>query len=109
MAGVSVGKLVNGIWRQTVSVQPYTVPYQTSLLVVASGATTGQINGPITSGTAITLPNSQTYNSTELLLKLNGLSLTVGVDYTNTSTTQITFLYNLVVGDLIEFIITRQY
>jgi len=110
MAGVNVAKLVNGVFRQTATVQTYTVPYQQTLLVVASGATTGQINGPISVGTPVTLPSSQTYNSTELLVELNGQELAPVTDYTYTSTSSITFVnYTLVVGDLIKFTITRQY
>lgn len=109
MAGISVLKMVAGIPRQTASVQSYSTPYQTTLLVVASGATTGQINGPITAGTAVTLPNSQTYSSTELLIALNGQLLAQTTDYTLTSSTSVTFVNNLVVGDLIEFTIQRTF
>lgn len=109
MAGLSVLKIVNGVPRQTAVVQAYSTPYQQSRLVVASGATGTQVNVPITSGTAITLPDSQTYTSTELVVTLNGEVQYPTTDVTYTNSTQIALTRDAVVGDLIGFLITRSF
>ena len=109
MAGLSVLKVVNGVPRLTAVVQAYTTPYQQSSLVVASGATGTQINGPITSGTAITLPGSQTYTSNELVVTLNGEVQYPTTDVTYMNSTQISLSRDVVVGDILGFLITRSF
>ena len=99
-------RLVSGIPR-SFNESSTTPIYDESLEVVASGAGAGQINGPITSGTAVTLPASQTYTGEELQLFLNGNYLEDVIDYTFTSSTQVTFTMNLEVGDQIRFRIDR--
>lgn len=104
--------MVNGVPRATISAAPYIAAYSANLTVVASGATTGQINGPVNAGVSVTLPNSQTYNSTELDLFLNGQKLENVIDYTYVGSaprTQVQFTFQLVVGDVLEFRIDRSF
>lgn len=58
------------------------------------------------SGTAITLPASETYNSTELFVLVNNVPQDVVLDYTYVGTvprTQVSFTYTLNVGDVVTF------
>ena len=103
--------MVRNVPRMT-SASVYTPVYDQPLTVVASGATTGQVNGPVTAGTAVTLPNAQTYNSSELSIYLNGVRLEPVFDYTYVGTvprTQVQFTFSLVVSDVLEFRIERAY
>lgn len=96
-------KLVNGIPRGSTLT---TTIYEQAISVVASGAGANQINGPVTSGTAITLPNSQTYSDIDLEVYLNGDRVAYLSDYVYVSSgarTQISFTFDLVVGDYITF------
>lgn len=83
--------------------------YDQSLQVVASGAGAGQINGPISANTPITLPNSKTYNSTELQVYLNGLRMAPTTDYAYTSSTQIAFTFSIQIDDIIRFYTDRTF
>ena len=68
------------------------------------------VGSPITSGTSITLPASQTYTSGELEVYLNGTRLESILDYTYVGSpprTQIQFTFDLVVGDHYRFRIDR--
>ena len=96
----------------SVNAQVYSAVYDATLTLVTSSPGAGQIIGPITAGTAVTLPNSQTYNSSELNVFLNGQKLEVTFDYTYVGSvprTQIQFTFDLVVGDMIEFNIERSF
>lgn len=65
---------------------------------------------PISAGTNITLPASQTYDSNELEVYLNGTRLESILDYTYVGSpprTQIQFNFDLVVGDHYRFRIDR--
>lgn len=66
---------------------------------------------PITAGTAVTLPSSQTYNSGELEVYLNGDRIEAVLDYTyvgaGPTRTQIQFTFDLVAGDRLRFRIDR--
>lgn len=88
----------------------FTTIYDQSLTVVASGAGANQINGPVTAGTSVTLPGSQTFTSAELGVYLNGDRLEPVFDYTYVGSpprTQIQFTFNLVVFDRVDFRIDR--
>lgn len=102
-------RMVNGVPRSFF--ESSTLPiYDQSLAVVASGATAGQVNGPITSGTAVTLPASGTYTSAELQVQLNGQQLEPVLDYNYVGSgtrTQVSFTFQLVVGDVIVFRVDR--
>lgn len=99
-------RLSNGIPRSFNESSSVAI-YDETLLVVASGAGAGEINGPITAGTAVTLPASQTYTGDELQIFLNGDYLKDVIDYTFTSSTQVTFTIDLIVRDQIRFRIDR--
>jgi hypothetical protein len=99
-------RLVNGIMKSFDESGTPTI-YDKYLEVVASGAGANQINGPITAGTNITLPSAQTYTGDELQVFLNGLRLDNVLDYNHVSSTQISFLFNLEVTDVLRFYIDR--
>lgn len=69
-----------------------------------------ELQGPISSGTPVTLPESGTYIGDELIVKLNGVSLVPGFNYNFVGTgskTQVSFVFDLngtrSVPDVIEF------
>ena len=65
---------------------------------------------PITAGTSVTLPASQTYTSGELEVYLNGQRLEAILDYAYVGSpprTQVQFTFDLVVGDHLRFRIDR--
>lgn len=70
------------------------------------------VSGTLTTGTAITLPSSQTYNSTELEVHLNGQFLEPGIDYNYIGIvprTQISFTFDLLNAERVLFLITRSF
>jgi hypothetical protein len=80
--------------------------YDQSWLLVVSAPAAGEIVGPITSGTPISLPGSQTYTGSELKVFLNGNSLEYVVDFSYVGSgarTQISVTFDLVVGDRLRF------
>jgi len=84
--------------------------FDESLVVVASGAGAGEINGPITTGTPITLPAAQTYEDDELEIYLNNVRIDSTYDYNHEGTvprTQISFTFDIIVGDVIRFRVDR--
>lgn len=87
--------------------------YDQKLTIVASGATGNQINGPVSAGTAVTLPNSGSYTASELQVYLNGQLLFIGTgnDWQTSgagpSYTALVFGDNLQVGDTIHFVKLR--
>jgi hypothetical protein len=102
-------RLSNGLPRSFPESSSLTI-YDQSLTVVASGATSGQINGPVITGTSVTLPGSQTYTAAELQIYLNGNSLEPVFDYTYVGSplrTQVQFTFQLEVGDRLDFRIDR--
>lgn len=99
-------ELVNGIPRmQPEAANP--AIYDETIEIVSSGATTGQLNGPITAGTPVTLPNSRTYVGDELEVYLDGDRLKPVFDYNYNSSTTVTFTFELKAGDVIRFRIDR--
>jgi len=99
-------RLSNGIPRSFTESSSVSI-YDETLIVVAAGAGAGQINGPITAGTPVTLPASQTYVGDELQIFLNGDYLKDVIDYAFTSSTQVTFTFDITVRDQIRFRIDR--
>lgn len=104
--------LTNGIGRTQAITASLPAVYDQRLTVVASGASgSNQINGPVTSGTSVTLPASGTYSGLELEIHLNGVRLDSALDYvyvgSGGSKTQVQFTFQLVVGDLIDFVKLR--
>jgi len=103
--------LVNGIPKMTDESATLPAIYDEYIDILSSGASgDNQLNGPIDAGTNITLPNSGTYDSIELLVYLSGQRLEDVIDYTYVGSgvrTQIAFTFDLEVGDRIRFRIDR--
>lgn len=102
--------LVNGVPRQAV-IPGTSLIYDQSITVVASGAGANQINGPVTTGTAITLPSSGSYtlntNSVaNIQVYLNGDRLEQVFDWSTSGAgptfTAIQLTFGLVVGDRLD-------
>lgn len=99
-------ELVNGIPRmRDESASP--VIYDEALLVVSSGAGAGEINGPISAGTPITLPSGRTYTGAELEVYLDGERQESLIDYTFDSATTVAFTFEIKPGDRLRFRIDR--
>ena len=99
--------LVGGIPRMRDEAVATTI-YDNYVDVVASGASgDNQINGPVSAGTGITLPASQTYTGAELEIWLNGQRLEDVFDYNYDSSTTVSLTFDLDVGDHIRFRIDR--
>ena len=102
-------RLVNGRPKSFAESSSITI-YDQSLTVVPSGAGANQINGPVTAGTSVTIPGSQTFTAAELQVYLNGDRLEPLFDYTYVGSpprTQLQFTFDLVVGDRLDFRIDR--
>lgn len=87
-----------------------TAIYDESLTVVASSPGANEIIGPINAGVDITLPNGGTYESAELQVNLNGQELQPVLDYNYTGAgtrTQVSFTFQILVGDIIDFRVDR--
>jgi len=108
--------LVNGVPRQAV-IPGTSLIYDQSVTIVTSGGNgSTTLNGPITSGTAITLPSSGSYtlnaNSVaNLNVYLNGDRTEMTLDWNTSGAgptyTAVSFTFNLVVGDRVDFRIER--
>lgn len=84
--------------------------YDQPLTVVASGAGANQINGPVTTGTSVTLPSSGSYVGEELEIRLSGQRLEALYDYNYVGSgtkTQVAFTFDLAVGDRLDFRVDR--
>ena len=103
-------RLINGIARHVDESASPTI-YDDYIDIVESGASgENQLNGPITAGTSITLPNSGTYDSANLEVYLNDIRLEDIEDYTYVGTTprtQVQFTFELTVLDRIRFRVDR--
>jgi hypothetical protein len=97
-------KMIDGLPR---SYNDGASSYYQLLTVVAGTPGANQIAVENTmAGTAITLPASQTYSGPELKVTLNDSLIEVGKSYNYVGSgarTQITFLFDLEVGDVIGF------
>jgi hypothetical protein len=103
-------QIVNGFPRQ-VSVSGQDI-YDQSISIVASGGTApSSVNGPVTAGTALTLPASFSYtlnaeSVANINIDLNGQRLEQVYDWTTSGSgpnyTAIQFTFQLVVGDRID-------
>ena len=64
----------------------------------------------ITAGVSVTLPSAGTYTSEELELRLNGVRMDSGIDYNFVGSpprTQVSFTFDLVIGDQLNFRVDR--
>jgi len=81
--------------------------YDETLTVVSSGAGAGEINGPISAGTPVSLPNSRAYTGDELEIYLDGDRLYPAMDYNYSSSTEVEFTFEMKAGDVLRFRIDR--
>lgn len=103
-------RIVNGQPRSFA--ESSTLPiYDERLTVVVSGASgSNQVNGPVTAGTAITLPLSQTYTAKELEVDFNGQLIKPVFDYNyvgGAPHSQIIMTFDLLAGDTLDFRVAR--
>ncbi len=108
--------LVNGVPRQFV-IPGTSLIYDQSVTIVTSGGNgSTTLNGPITTGTAVTLPSGASYtlnvNSVpNLNVYLNGDRLESVLDWNTSGVgpnyTAVQFTFNLVVGDRVDFRMER--
>lgn len=71
---------------------------------------TFSVGATISTGTPVTLPNSGTYSDEELEVRLNGVRMDSGSDYSFVGSpprTQVTFTFDLVDGDVLNFRVDR--
>lgn len=102
-------RIVNGILRSYDEGSALPI-YDEPLTIVASGAGANEMNGPVITGTAVTLPASGTYEGEELEVRLNGQRLEGLYDYNYVGSgtkTQVSFTFNLSVGDRLDFRVDR--
>ncbi len=97
-------QLINGLPRMTIEAGA-TDPYDVSIEIVASGASGQyQLNGPISAGTNIALPDSQSYEvgKDELLINLNTQPMELLYDFAESSSTAFQLTFELEVGDRLD-------
>jgi hypothetical protein len=109
--------LVSGVPRQQTITTSLPLIYDQTVSVVSSGGTPpSSINGPISAGTAVTLPGSETYtlntNSVaNLQIYLNGDRLEQTLDWTTSGSgpnyTAVQFTFQLNALDVLVFRIER--
>ena len=108
--------LVNGVPRMvTVSASLPSIYDQTVSIVSSGGTPPGSLNGPISSGTAITLPSSGTYTVQtgvpNINIFLNGDRLEYGRDWLTSGSgpnyTQFQLTFDLVASDYLDLRIER--
>ena len=100
-------ELINALPRMAAESGGAVTIYDETLKVVASGAGAGEINGPITAGVPVTLPNAQTYTSNELEVWLGTDRLAPLFDYTFDSSTTVAYTFEIKVGDVLRYRIDR--
>jgi len=102
-------RLVSGQLRSFAESSSLTI-YDQPLTVVSGGAGANQVNGPITTGSSVTLPSSGTYTGAELEIRLNGMRLEQLYDFNYVGTglkTQVAFTFDLAVFDRLDFRVDR--
>ncbi len=89
------GQIVNGVWRQK------TMPGTATAYEEAYS-----VSSTITAGSNVTIPNSQSYDGSELFVFVNGQALYEPTDFQYVGTsprTQVAFTFDLFSGDVILF------
>lgn len=99
-------ELVNGVPRMRAEAAAPSI-YDETLEVVSGTAGAGEVQGPISAGTPVTLPDSKTYTGDELEVWLDGDRLVPIFDYTFDSSTTVAFTFEIKVGDTLRFRIDR--
>ncbi len=94
--------LVNGIPRMVDSTAG--AVYEESIEIVESNPTGNQLVGPISAGTSVTLPNTQTYtlNSDTLQLQLNSQPLEKTYDFNEVTDSTFSLTFEVIAGDRID-------
>ena len=95
-------RLSNGVARSFSEANGSPI-YDESLVLVASSPGPGEILGPISTGVPVSLPLGESYVAEELEVYLNTGRLEDVVDFNFHSSTQVSFTFDLVVGDRIRF------
>lgn len=94
-------RIINGVLRQFDESGTPTI-YDENVTIGGGGLTTGS---------PLSLPSSQTYNSSELEVYLNNVRLTPVLDYNyvggSAPRTQVTFTFDLLVNEVVRFRIDR--
>lgn len=99
-------KFSNGALRMTELPTPPAIYDQRLTVVSGLPLNSNEIQGPLSSGSILTLPQSGTYSGLELLVFCNGNKLEAAFDYNYVGSgtrTQIQILFDLVVNDTIDF------
>jgi hypothetical protein len=99
-------RLVNGVPRSFSEANGSPI-YDESVVLVASNPGPGEMLGPINTGVPVSLPNGESYVAEELEVYLNGQRQEDVVDFNFTSSTQVAFTFDLIVGDRIRWRIDR--
>lgn len=100
----------NGFPRSFSESSTVTIYDQRLTIVSGAPANSNEMTGPVTSGTNITLPQSGTYEGSELQVYFNGTRIEVTSDYAYVGSgtkTQIQMTFDLVVGDTLDFRVDR--
>ena len=102
-------QLVNGIPRM---IDESSTPaiYDETITIVESATGDNELDGPISTGIAITLPGSGTYEASELEIYLSGQRIDEIFDYNYIGVgtrTQVSFTFDLEIDDKIRFRIDR--
>ena len=104
-------RLVNGQQRSFQESASQTIYDQLLTVVAGTAANSNQVQGPITAGVAIALPNSRTYTGLELQIVLNGVTQENVFDWNfsggGAPYSAVSFTYQILVGDTITFRILR--
>jgi hypothetical protein len=87
-------------------------PVEENLDIVSGAPSNGnELQGPISAGTPISIPNSETYEDTDLQIFFNGQQIDVIGEYNYVGAgpirTQIAFTFDLEAGDEITFRIDK--
>jgi hypothetical protein len=102
-------RIVNGVPRSFAESSSIPI-YDQRIEIVANSPTGNQLVGPISAGTAITLPLGQTYVAAELEVDFRGQLVKPVYDYNyvgGSPHTQISFTFDLLVGDSIDLRVAR--
>lgn len=103
-------ELINGVPRMRDETGGAITIYDESITIVASSPGANELVGPIVTGTPVTLPSSKTYDSNELEVYINGQRIEDVFDYNLVGSpprTQVSFTFDLEIGDIIRFRIDR--
>jgi len=107
-----MAKVLTGLNGKLKMVDSIDVTIFDETITVVSGTPSGdkEIQGPVSAGASITLPDSKTYEGQELEIWLNNIRLEDVLDYNFEGTiprTQFSLTFDLVVGDKIRLRIDR--